>query len=136
MKLAPNLPCACHSGIKYKRCCRPIHRGRPAEGPDTLVRARFSGFAYGLAGFVMGTTDPSGPVFEADAEAWERSILSFSGGTLFTGLAILAVTHGAAEGRVTFRASLRQGGKDASFTEQSRFVRSGDAWLYHSGVLS
>ena len=136
MKLAPNALCACHSGVKYKRCCRPFHRGRTIERPEVLVRARYAAFAYGLPAFVMETTDPTGPSTEPDAASWERSILEFARQTEFTGLDIDEVTEADGEGSVTFRATLRQGGRDVSFTEQSRFVREGGRWLYHSGEVS
>lgn len=136
MKLPPNVPCACHSAVKYKRCCRPFHRGVEIERPEDLVRARYAAFAYGLVAFVIETTDPSGPSVEPDPGNWERSILDFAGRTDFVGLEIQAATQSEDEGEVTFRATLRQGGKDVSFTEASRFVRDGGRWLYHSGVVS
>lgn len=136
MNPPPNLPCACQSGAKYKRCCRPAHRGMAIEAPETLMRARFTAFAHGLAAFVMDTTHPSGPSFESDRGGWERSILEFSAGTEFAGLAILAASDDGDEGSVTFRATLLQGTRDVSFTEQSRFVRVEGRWLYHSGVIS
>ena len=34
-----------------------------------------------------------------------------------------------------FRAQLRQGGDDAGFVEESRFVLRDGRWLYHSGEI-
>ena len=105
------------------------------------MRSRFAAFACGLARYVMDTTHPEGSAFEADRAAWERSIEAFSGGIEFAGLEILdsgdSVDSGDSgqEGRVTFRATLLHKGKDASFTEHSRFRREGGRWLYHSGTI-
>lgn len=97
------------------------------------MRARYSAFALGLARFVMDTTHPEGSSFEADRAQWERSILHFAGSTSFDGLEIVETSGNDREGHVTFKATLRQGEQDASFTERSRFLRESGAWLYHSG---
>jgi len=136
MKVPPNAPCACHSGQKYKRCCRPYHRGAQVEQPELLMRARYAAFSYGLAAYVMQTTHPSSPSIEADPAAWERSILEFARDTRFAGLEVEAASGSKIEASVTFRAMLWQGERDVSFTERSRFLREGDRWLYHSGVVS
>ena len=136
MPPAPNLPCACHSGIKYKRCCRMAHRGMRVETPEALMRSRYSAFALGLASYVMDSTHPEGPSHEGDSSAWERSILEFSRETAFTGLEILDASEEGEAASVSFRATLRHGAKDVSFTERSRFLRHEGRWLYHSGVLS
>lgn len=99
------------------------------------MRARYSAFAQGLAAFVRETTAPGGDAFEADAAAWQRSIEAFSAQTRFVGLEVLAVSEAGPEGQVEFRATLDQGGHDASFTERSRFVRVGGRWRYHSGTI-
>ena len=38
----PNDPCPCQRGAKYKRCCRALHRGAPAETPLPLMRSRYA----------------------------------------------------------------------------------------------
>ncbi len=103
--------------------------------PEHLMRARYAAFAQGLASFVMETTSPAGAAFETDASAWQRSIQAFSDQTRFVGLEVLAVSEAGAEGQVEFRATLDQGGRDASFTERSRFVRVDGRWLYDSGTI-
>ncbi|QDV06400.1 hypothetical protein Poly30_19090 [Planctomycetes bacterium Poly30] len=135
MNWPPNEECPCHSGTKYKRCCRPLHRGSAAETPAALMRSRFSAFACGLSRHVMDTTHPDGTAFEADRAAWERSIQTFSDGIEFAGLEILSSDIDGDEGHVSFRAMLLHAGKDASFTEHSRFLKEGGRWLYHSGTI-
>lgn len=155
-KLTPNEPCPCHSGLKYERCCRPFHQGAAAPTPEALMRSRYAAFASGRASYVMDTTHPEGTAYESDREAWERSIAQFSSSTDFVGLKILVADleggspEGPSEGaqpegiqpeeiqsgEVTFRATLRQGDRDVSFTEHSRFLKVQGRWLYHSGDLS
>lgn len=98
------------------------------------MRSRYAAYALGLVDYVIRTTDPEGPQWEADRAAWERSIRAFSAGARFVGLRIHHAHAEGDEGEVTFTAGLSAGGRDASFTERSRFRRGPDGWRYHSGV--
>lgn len=100
-----------------------------------LMRSRFAGYALGLSEYVMDTTHPLGGAYEADRRAWEAAIGAFCQGSEFVGLEVLEASGGEREGWVTFRAGLKQGGRDVSFTERSRFVRDGERWLYHTGEV-
>jgi SEC-C motif-containing protein len=91
------------------------------------MRARYAAYARGDASFVQATTDPDGPQWEPDAARWRASIEAFHRGTRFVSLEILNVEPA----HVTFRAGLEQGGRDASFTERSRFTQRGARWYYH-----
>ncbi len=92
------------------------------------MRARFCAYALGKTRFVMDTThDP-----RQDRDVWRSEIKRFCTETTFAGLSIDAVEVEDGVGWVTFTATLRQGGRDASFTERSRFVRT-DAWRYADG---
>lgn len=99
------------------------------------MRSRFSAFACGIARYVMETTHPDGSAFETDRATWERSIQTFSSGIEFAGLEVLAWDDMGDEGHVSFRATLLHDGRDASFTEHSRFLREEGRWLYHSGTI-
>jgi SEC-C motif-containing protein len=134
--IPPNDLCPCSSGSKYKRCCRPLHQGVPAETPEALMRSRFSAYAAGLVDYVIDSTDPRGPQWKQDRAAWSREIGSFCRGTVFEGLEILDSREEGDGGRVRFHAKLRQGGGDASFLEDSTFVKSEGRWLYSSGQTS
>jgi SEC-C motif-containing protein len=133
VKVQPNAPCPCGSGTKLKRCCRPFHRGAVPPSPEALMRSRYCAYATGEAEYILDTTDPEGPLWKSEREAWLRDVRAFCASTEFQGLEVLAVEGGEGVGFVTFRARLRQGGKDASFSERSRFVRREGRWLYHSG---
>jgi len=126
----PDRRCPCHSRKKYKRCCAPFHKGRAAPSPQLLMRSRFAAYALGLVDYVIDTTDPSGPQWVADREAWRQSIERFSANTTFQGLRI----EGHTEDTVAFHATLEQMGQDASFRENSRFVQQDGRWLYHGAV--
>jgi len=95
--------------------------------------SRYAAYALGLVDYVIETTHPGGPHFESDRARWAASLRAFCEGTRFRGLAVLSASADGDEGVVTFRAALRQGDADASFTERSRFLRVGGRWLYHSG---
>ena len=53
------------------------------------MRSRFAAYALGHTDYIMATTDPSGPQFQADAVAWVADIERFSTRTRFRGLTIL-----------------------------------------------
>lgn len=137
-KPAPNEPCPCRSGEKYKKCCRPWHQGSPAPSPEALMRSRFAAYALGLVDYILDTTDPKGPMARDDRRAWAADVAGFCRATRFDGLVILGSGQGSGdqgdEGWVRFRAVLVQDGSDASFEERSRFVREGGRWRYHSGA--
>ncbi len=128
-----NRKCPCHSGRKYKRCCRPLHEGRAAATAELLMRSRYAAYALGLVAYIQATTDPGGPQWQADTDAWAEGIAAFSRGTRFTGLSVRDHVEQGDEAWVTFHAGLSQAGEDASFTERSRFTRAEGRWRYHSG---
>jgi len=132
MKISPNAPCPCHRGGKYKKCCGQWHRGRKAPTPTALMRSRFSAYALGLVDYVLATTHPDGP---HDGRYGQREqVEAFCRNTDFDGLEILDASEVEGDrGEVAFHATLRQGGRDASFGERSVFFRVDGRWLYHSG---
>lgn len=133
--MRPTARCPCHSRKKFRRCCGPWLGGRPAPTPTALMRSRFAAYATGRAGYIVATTHPDSPQVDLDTDAWLGSIGAFSAGTRFRGLSILdAPAPSGDRATVTFRATLQQGGHDASFTECSTFLRGADGrWRYHSG---
>ena len=98
------------------------------------MRSRFCAYALGEVAYVIATTDPQGPQFQPNRARWEAEVEAFCAGTEFRALEVLEASEEGDEGRVTFRATLLQGGADASFAERSRFRRRQGRWLYHSGV--
>lgn len=130
--IAMNASCPCGSVAKYKKCCGVYHRGALAPDAVTLMRSRYSAYAACLPEYIMRTTHPQCPQFEPDTSAWAASIAHFCRSTQFLKLDILAV----APTRVTFRATLKRGGRDTSFCETSDFVQEGGRWLYRSGEVT
>ncbi|MEZ4238025.1 MAG: YchJ family metal-binding protein [Myxococcota bacterium] len=126
--------CRCHSRRQARRCCEPLHQGKPAPTAEALMRSRYAAYALGLVDYVVATTDPDGPQWHADVDAWRADVARFCRDTRFVDLRIDdAPPPDGDVAHVTFTATLTRGGADASFTERSRFVRRDGRWLYHSG---
>ncbi len=121
--------CPCHSKKAYAKCCEPYHQGKPAEDALRLMRSRYAAYALALADYILETNYPKG-----GADSKDR-ILQFSHSTLFEDLQILEFVDGETSATVTFRAGLRQGRKDVSFTEKSRFRKVNGRWLYEGGEI-
>ena len=98
------------------------------------MRSRYSAYALGLADYIIATTHPDCEQVRPTERAWREEILLFARGTSFDGLRLLeSGALGEDKAWVIFRATLDQGGQDASFTERSGFVRDRDrGWLYAS----
>ena len=93
------------------------------------MRSRYTAYALNLPAYIMKTTYPDGPRYQADHAAWKREIEAFSRNTVFARLQILA-----AEGdTVTFHVTLFAGTRDVSYTEKSLFRQHNGRWKYYSG---
>ena len=125
--------CPCCSSQPYKDCCLKYHQGSFAENALKLMRSRYSAYALNLVDYIMKTTHPKNPSFELNSKNWEKKILQFSQNTTFEKLEIVDFTDGEQEAFVTFTAHLKQGNRDATFTEKSRFEKIGKQWLYLDG---
>lgn len=136
MKLSANAPCPCGRDAKRKRCCGPVHEGRPASPPE-LVRARYTAYVLGKVRFLIDTTHPSASFFQADRAAWRAELADYCKRVSFSGLEIHAheVDEARGEAFVTFTVAMEIDGREAGFTERSRFLREGNRWLYASGEL-
>jgi SEC-C motif-containing protein len=87
------------------------------------MRSRYSAFALGDAGYLLGTWHPT---------TRPRS-LELDGDVRWTGLDVLATTGGSllsSEGTVEFRAHYVSGRTAGAQHENSRFVRDGGQWRY------
>ena len=127
--------CPCHSGKPYAECCQPFHQGVKPEIALQLMRSRYAAYALQLADYIMATTHPENPSYSENRKVWAKQIGHFCQQTLFEGLEIMEWKEGEQEAFVTFKAILKQGGQEASFTEKSRFLKVKGRWLYHSGVM-
>jgi SEC-C motif-containing protein len=115
--------CPCGSGEEYDACCGRLHAGAPAPTAEALMRARYSAFAVGNLGYLLGTyhssTRPG--AFSLDPTiGWTRlAVLETEDGGLFD-----------SAGTVRFRAVYAREGKRGVMDETSRFVREDGRWTY------
>lgn len=126
--------CPCGSEFQYTECCKKFHDGAVAENPLTLMRSRYSAFAMNIPNYLIETTHPDNPGFRYGKEKWAREIGRFSRITEFIKLEIMDSWQGYEEATVTFCAHLKVIGKEATFTEKSRFVKKDDRWVYIDGI--
>jgi SEC-C motif-containing protein len=98
------------------------------------MRSRYAAYAAGLVDYILATTDPAGPMWQADEAAWRAQIADFSRRCTFLGVDITEASSSGDDGQVTFHAKLRAGDDDVSFTETSRFRRVGERWFYVGAV--
>jgi SEC-C motif domain protein len=124
--------CLCGSRRSYKRCCLVAHE-KGARTPEALMRSRYVAYAKGLVDYIMATTDPAGPQFNPNTEAWRAEILAFSSGARFVGLEVVSAVEDGDEGWVGFRATLTMGDQASVLAEHSYFRRVDGRWLYTSG---
>ncbi len=128
--------CPCGSQKVYEVCCGRYHQGIHPEDALALMRSRYSAYAKHLATYIIKTTHPANPRTLSDEFAWATEILAFTANTHFDELVIHDFRDGEKVAYVKFTAHLRQGGGDASFTEESRFEKVSGWWFYHSGVVT
>lgn len=125
------MKCPCHSGKLYEECCAPFHRGGTVPGPLELMRSRYAAYALGLSNYIIDTTHTKSSLYKSDRKLWKSDISCFYSNTSFENLII--IDHG--DNFVTFRACLKQGEKDVSFTERSLFKKEKGHWKYFEGAL-
>lgn len=126
--------CKCHSEKLYKDCCQKYHKGQLPENALALMRSRYSAYANGLVDYIIATTHVKNSNFMKDPQKWAAEIKEFCNKTKFEGLEILEFIDNEPTSYVTFRVHLLQGGRDASFTERSRFLKTAGKWYYLEGV--
>jgi SEC-C motif domain protein len=117
------LACPCGLGDNYDACCGRLHAGAAAPTAEALMRARYSAFAVGDLGYLLGTYHSSsrpGAISLDPAIEWTRlAVLETTGGGLFD-----------SAGTVAFRAVYVRDGKRGVHAETSRFAREDGRWTY------
>lgn len=98
------------------------------------MRSRYTAYALGHVSHLMRTTHPDGPHWRADARAWADELGRYCEAVQFVGLDVRSSAEEGGMGRVTFFAHIRHGDRDASFGEDSRFLKVGGHWLYLDGT--
>lgn len=119
----------------YKHCCKRFHDGMPAPTALDLMRSRYTAFALKSVDYIISTTHPKNPARKSNLSAWRKELMQFAQSTSFDGLRILDYADSGESATVTFTAHLRQGSRDASFTEKSYFEKIDGRWLYKTGDM-
>ena len=127
--------CPCGDDKRYEECCRRYHHGQWPGDAFTLMRSRYSAYALGLVDYIVVTTHPDNPLYNADIVTWKRRIMAFMNNTVFQKLEIVEFVDGEDEAYVTFVAHLLQHGRDTSFREKSFFRKVNGRWLYLNGEV-
>jgi len=125
--------CPCGSGKTYAACCELYHRQHNAPTAEALMRSRYSAFVFGLVDYLYETTHPN-----YRAKNLKVDIASTCKSLAWTRLEVMETWQGGEGdkvGKVTFRASFVQEGKEGLHTEYSRFKRFGKAWMYVDGEV-
>lgn len=125
--------CPCGTSKPYEACCEPYHNTKNAPSAEALMRSRYSAFVFGLVEYLYETTHPS-----HRAKNLKEEIALTCKAVAWTKLELLSVWLGKENdnvGKVSFRASFVQEGKNGSHVEHSRFKRFGKAWMYVDGEV-
>lgn len=128
----PNL-CPCGSAKPYELCCELYHKHKNAPTCEALMRSRYSAFVFGLIDYLYETTHPS-----HRAKNLKDEITFTCKSLAWTNLEVLSCWQGGTRdkvGKVSFRASFVQEGKEGLHGEHSRFKRYGKAWMYVDGKV-
>jgi SEC-C motif-containing protein len=133
-KSAARRPCPCRSGLAYRECCRPFHRGEEAPDPARLMRSRFSAFALGDGEYLFRTLHPAHPLRGRDEAAVIRELSKAKDSVRYMDLTIHDADEEADRGRVLFTARVFEKGQDRSFVELSEFERADGSWRYREGL--
>jgi len=125
--------CPCGSQKSYETCCEPYHKNHNAPTCEALMRSRYSAFVFGVVDYLFETTHPS-----HRAKNLKEEIALTCKALAWTKLEVLSVWQGGVNdkvGKVSFRASFVQEGKNGAHVEHSRFKRFGKAWMYVDGEV-
>jgi len=131
MTLIPDTEtCLCGSGLTYLQCCGRYHSGEelPATA-EALMRSRFTAYAQRNIEYLLNSWDadkrPAVIDFSKETAQWQK-------------LQIISCKKGGpqdSKGVVEFKAFYRQDEEDCFMHEISRFVKTGQRWLYLDGVI-
>lgn len=133
MKITPNTPCPCQSGLKYKKCCRPLHLGQKNDDPVRLMRSRYCAYVLHNLDYIEATMHPDSQHLQNKTAQWRAGIAVFAETTDFLGLEILDSELSLDDlntGWVTFHTTLANDGEDTSYIERSLFKKVDGQWLY------
>lgn len=120
--------CPCCSGLLYRTCCRPIHRGETkAKTAEQLMRSRYSAYARNLIIYIHQS-------WAAVTRPALETLQSEQGSNLqWLGLEIVAVKagkRGDLTGIVEFNAEYSENTIKSVLYERSHFIFEDDTWFY------
>jgi SEC-C motif domain protein len=122
--------CLCGSELMYADCCGKYHNGtqNPATA-EALMRSRFTAYALRNVDYLLSSWDkskrPAAIDFSKETAVWQK-------------LQIINVKKGGpqdSKGIVEFKAFYCQDGGDYFLHEISRFIKTGQRWLYLDGLV-
>lgn len=125
--------CPCGSEKPYEACSEVYHKHHNAPTCEALMRSRYSAFVFGLVDYLFETTHPS-----HRSKTLKEEIAFTCKGLAWTGLSVLETWQGGLSdkvGKVSFRATFVQEGREGVHVEHSRFKRFGKAWMYVDGKV-
>ena len=125
--------CPCGSEKPYEACCEIYHKHHNAPTCEALMRSRYSAFVFGRVDYLFETTHPS-----HRSKTLKEEIAFTCKGLAWTGLSVLETWQGDVSdkvGKVSFRATFVQEGREGVHVEHSRFKRFGKAWMYVDGKV-
>ena len=132
---SPDL-CPCGSGLAYKLCCAPFHRGeREAPDAESMMRSRYAAYAKKEIAYLLKTLDPAHDDRQVP-EAELHALLAIAArNQRYMGLTILdrAPPSAAGVAEVLFIAKVFERGRDFTFVERSEFAHDGTGWRYRHG---
>ncbi len=126
-------PCPCGSQTPYAQCCEPFHVQGKAPTAEALMRSRYSAFALKLVPYLVATTHP-----DARTKTLKEEISLTCKRLVWIHLDVLDVWQGGEKekvGKVRFRATYLEEGKEGVHEEYSRFKRHKGAWMYVDGEV-
>jgi SEC-C motif-containing protein len=135
--MAKATDCPCTSGLPYRACCAPFHKGeREAETPEALMRSRFAGFARKDIDYLVRTLHPKHEDRKLSDEELRRSMMEWACAFRYMGLKVLERRDADADGvaGVLFLARIFEKGRERSFVELSDFAHDGVGWRYLRGI--
>ena len=122
--------CLCGSTLNYSACCGRFHSGEHTPPTaEALMRSRFTAYAMRNVGYLQSSWDkskcPAIIDFSKETATWQK-------------LQIVNTKKGGqqdSKGIVEFKAFYSQDNGDYFLHEISRFVKTGQRWLYLDGVI-
>jgi SEC-C motif-containing protein len=130
MKISVNSKCPCGSDTKYKKCCQPYHKGAIAPTALALMKSRYSAYVLHNVDYIIQTTDINNPDFTPQTVQWKDDLLDFCKNTDFKKLDIIDFSEKMDISFVKFYVKLYINDIDQSFTENSKFIKKENKWLY------